>query len=274
VVFYHILTTIHIPYALGFSIILLTALIKLILYPLTASQLKTSKKMQQLTPHLNKIKEKHKGDNQRIQVETMALYKEHGVNPAAGCLPMLIQLPIIWGLYAVLRMIVGTNSLKQINQLIYVDSLKLKHVWDPSFFGLPLGKSPADLLSHTGFLILLIPILTGLFQFIQSKMTFSSAPQEAVAPEEKKEKKPESDFAQAFQTQSLFLLPVMIGFFSFRFQIGLSLYWNTFTIFGIIQQYQIHGLGGLKDWMKKKDAPVVIDAKPIELPKKGKKNGK
>src|SRR6266849_6678816 len=84
VLLYQGLIAIHVPSALGFSIILLTIVIKLILYPFTHSQLKTTKKMQSLTPHLNKIKEKHKGDNQRIQTETMALNKEHGVNPAAG----------------------------------------------------------------------------------------------------------------------------------------------------------------------------------------------
>ena len=63
----------------------------------------------------------------------------------------------------------------------------------------------------------------------------------------KKDKKKE-DFATAFQTQSTYIFPVMIGFFSYSFPIGLSLYWNTFTIFGIIQQYKILGLGGLTDW--------------------------
>ena len=69
------LTYLHIPSALGFSIILLTVVIRFILYPLTTSQLKASKKMQELTPHINKLKDKHKNDAQRLQSETMALYK-------------------------------------------------------------------------------------------------------------------------------------------------------------------------------------------------------
>src|SRR3990167_10495535 len=107
---YQALIFLHIPYALGFSIIILTIVIRFILYPLMSSQLKASKKMQTLSPHISKLKEKHKGDAKRIQAETMRLYKEHGVNPAAGCLPLIIQMPIIWALYQVLYKIVALNS--------------------------------------------------------------------------------------------------------------------------------------------------------------------
>jgi len=237
---------IHFPYPLAFSIIVLTVLIRLILYPLIASQLKASKKMQEIGPHLSKLKDKHKGDAKKLQQETMRLYKEHGVNPAAGCLPVLIQLPIIWALYAVLRQIVQLSphsAISYMNKIVYFDFLKLTSNWDPTFFNLPLGQNPQHMfhLSTTSsWLILLVPILTGAFQFIQSKMMFAKT-----APVEKNKEKKE-DFASAFQSQSLYIFPVMIAFFSFTFPIGLSLYWNTFTIFGIIQQYQISGLGGLK----------------------------
>src|SRR5882762_10091760 len=96
VALYQLLHVLHIPYALGFAIIGLTIIVRFILYPLTHSQLKTSKKMQAITPHINKLKEKHKGDAKTLQAETMKLYKEHGVNPLAGCLPIIIQLPLIW----------------------------------------------------------------------------------------------------------------------------------------------------------------------------------
>lgn len=259
--------TIHLPYALGFSLIGLTILIRFILYPFTAAQLKASKKMQAVTPHLNKLKEKHKGDAKLLQSETMKLYKEHGINPMAGCLPVLIQLPIIWSLYSVLQHVVASNQmdvLKQVNHIVYFPWLRLTSAWDQQFFGLPLGKTPGDLLAKGWFLILLIPIFTALFQMIQSKMMFAKP--EVIEVIEKKGKKKKAievidvtakvepkkdDFASAMQSQTLFLLPLMLGFFSFKFAIGLSLYWNTFTIFGIIQQYRIQGLGGLKDWIEK-----------------------
>lgn len=268
VAIYSVFSFIHIPYALGFSIIGLTIVIRFILYPFTTSQLKASLKMQKIAPHLSRLKEQHKGDSKRIQEETLKLYKEHGVNPAAGCLPVLIQMPIIWALYSVLQHIFNLKPsliVSEINKIVYFDFLKLHSAWDPSFFGLSLGLRPQDILSiqkllsipTVNHLILLVPIITGVLQFLLSKMMIPAKVQEVVL--EKKiekavnvDKKDASDFANAFQTQSMFIFPVMIGFFSFSFPIGLSLYWNTFTIFGIIQQYKITGLGGLSEWIKKK----------------------
>ena len=246
VIIYQVLFFLHIPYALGFSIIVLTVVIRLLLYPLTATQLKASKKMQDLNPHLSRLKEKHKNDAKMLQSETMKLYKEHGVNPAAGCLPVIIQLPLIWALYTVLQDVVKFNT-SQINSVLYSFVPKLSNSWDTYFFGLPLAQTPSHLWQTVGPLILLVPVLTGIFQFIQSKMMLPVKPVSA----EKKEVKKQEDFASAFQSQSLYIFPLMIAFFSWGFPIGLSLYWNTFTIFGIIQQYKVAGLGGLKEWTDK-----------------------
>ena len=184
VLLYHAISFVHIPYALGFAIITLTVIIRLILYPLMSSQLKASKKMQELNPHLKNLKEKHKNDAKMLQQETMKLYKEHGVNPAAGCLPILVQLPLIWALYAALQLIVkpGVATLKTINAMLYSDSFKLLKPWDANFFGLPLAQTPSHLITSIGPVILLVPVLTGLFQFIQSKMMFSTV----AKPEDKK----------------------------------------------------------------------------------------
>jgi len=249
---YQALSFLHVPYSLGFSIVILTIIIRFILYPLISSQLKSSKKMQTLVPHLSKLKEKHKGDHKRIQTETMRLYKEHGVNPAAGCLPLIIQMPIIWGLYTLLQKVVTLSPqmvVAEVNKLIYVKSFKLIGPWDSSFFGFPLGENPSKLLPSFGVLIILIPVITGILQFLLSKMMLSPKNAQQNAVQKKEGKK--DDFATAFQTQSTYIFPVMIGFFSYSFPIGLSLYWNTFTIFGIIQQYKILGLGGLEDWKNK-----------------------
>lgn len=253
---YQLLFSLHIPYALGFSIILLTILVRFILYPFISSQLKASKKMQDITPHLSKLKEKHKADKKRLQEETMRLYKEHGVNPALGCLPVLIQIPIIIGLYSVLQQIVSLKNsaiVSEINKILYLDVFNLSQPWDSSFFGLPLGQNPSQLISSLGPLILLVPLLTGFFQFIQSKMMMAKKPEATLREKDLPSKagKKQDDFASTFQTQSLYLFPVMIGFFSYTFPIGLSLYWNIFTIFGILQQYRLSGLGGLTEWKEK-----------------------
>ena len=246
---YQAVHAIGMPYALGFSIILLTVVVRLILYPFTASQLKAAKKMQELSPHLSKLKERHKNDPKRLQQESMKLYQEHGVNPVAGCLPILIQLPVIWGLYAVLSQIVGLKPeeiVARVNSIAYIDAFHIQTAWDTSFFGLPLGQNPSQLLGTVGPLIFLVPIVTGVLQFVQSKMMFAP-----VKKDEKAKKKSEPDFQSALQTQSMYIFPVMIGFFSYTFPLGLSLYWNTFTIFGIIQQYKIQGLGGLAPLLEK-----------------------
>ena len=249
---YELLTSLHIPSALGFSIILLTIVIRLILYPFMHQSIKQQKKMQQLTPHLNKLKEKHKNDAKRLQMEQMALFQQHGVNPASGCLVMIIQIPILIGLYRVLLQAVNSStSLADINKRIYFAGMKLHHLWDTNFFGLSLAHTPSQLISQVGVGIMLLAVLTGGLQLLQSKMMM--APAEKTPKSEKKSSEP--DFATTFQTQSMYLLPVMVGFFSYSLPFGLSLYWNTLTIFGMIQQYIISGWGGLVDWapfLKKK----------------------
>lgn len=240
---YHLFVFLHVPFALGFAIIALTIIIRVVLYPFTASQIKTSKKMQDIAPHISNLKVKHKDDKKRQQEEMMKLYKEHGVNPAAGCLPVLVQLPIIWSLYGVLGKVVNISTiakLKEINSQLYFDGLKLHSLWDPTFLGIPLSVSPASGINKMPVLIL-VPIITGILQLIFSKMMTSEVASTAK----------EDDFQATFAKQSVFIFPIMIAFFSYRLPFGLSLYWNAFTIFGILQQYFLVGAGGLVHWKGK-----------------------
>ena len=87
----------------GLSIILLTILIKIVLLPFTLKQDKSMKEMKKLQPKIDELKKRYEGDPQTLNQKTMELYKEHKVNPAGGCLPLLIQLPILWALFGVLR---------------------------------------------------------------------------------------------------------------------------------------------------------------------------
>ena len=260
---YQALFFLHIPFALGFSIIVITVLVRILLYPFTAQQLRASKKMQELAPHLAKVKELHKGDPGKLQSETMGLYKAHGVNPAAGCLTMVIQLPIIWGIYSVFDKVIKLNpneTVSAINKIAYVDFLKLKTSWDTYFFFLPLEAHPSDLLAKTSYLILLVPVITGALQFVQSKMMFKKSPQPKITDSKKEKSQP--DFASAFQSQALYIFPVMFGFLSYTFPLGLSLYWNTFTIFGIIQQYRLQKEASIA-------SPAVIQNNKKEKRKNG-----
>ncbi len=250
VVIYQTLYHLGIPGALGLSIILLTILIRFIMYPLTVAQIKTSQEMMKIQPLISKLKEKYKKDPKRLQQEQMALFKEHGVNPAAGCLPSLIQIVIlVFGFYPAILKIFALKpkeTISTINHIAYFDQIKLTHVWDTNFFGIPLGATPTELMKSIVVIAILIPVITAVLQLIQTKMMMPETPV-------KKELKPKSsspDFSQALQKQMLYMSPLLIGFVSFRFAIGLSLYWNTFTIFGIIQQYKVQGLGGVSSWLK------------------------
>lgn len=220
------------------------------MYPLVTNQLKMSKKMQELAPLQAKIKEKYKGDMKQQQQAQLALYREYGVNPLAGCIPAIIQIVILLlGLYPTLTKILslhGKALIAYVNHLAYVPALYISQPFDTSFFGLSLDKTPTQLLAVTPFLAILVPVLTGFFQLIQSKMMMQPAPKKTV--QQLKDNKPE-DFMIAFQKQTLYLLPLMITVFSFQFNVGLSLYWNTYTIFGIIQQYLTTGWGSLTEWM-------------------------
>jgi YidC/Oxa1 family membrane protein insertase len=84
------------------AIIVFTVLIRTVLAPLFVRQIRSQKEMQRMQPLIKEVQRKHKGNRQKISEETMALYKEHGVNPAAGCLPVVLQLPILWALYQAL----------------------------------------------------------------------------------------------------------------------------------------------------------------------------
>jgi YidC/Oxa1 family membrane protein insertase len=244
VLFYKLLLAINVPYALGFAVIVMTIVMKLLLYPLMSAQIKSAKKMQDLAPDLAKIKDKYKKDKTRQQQEMMKLYKEKNINPASGCLPVLLQFPILIGLYQALTKLITIESpdaIEKINSTLYSSFLHLDKAWTADFFGISLSHSPSSMFASAPWIVI-VPLITALTQFILSKMMMSANPQP---------KKDKDDFQSAIQTQSLFIFPIMIGWFSFTLPFGLSLYWNTFTIFGILQQYHLVGLGGLTPWVHK-----------------------
>lgn len=257
-VFYTALEAMKIPGALGFSIILLTLLIRLALWPLTGAQLKSSKKMAELKPHLEKIKSEHGSDKVRHQAEVSKLYKEHGVNPLSGCLPLVLQIPVFIALYQVLLKFVNLNSselLTSINDRIYIPALRLESIPNASFFGINLSVKPNEW-STIGIFILAIPALTGALQFIQSKMLVAEDKKQVLPTKRNKNKKQDKesleDSMSQMQSQMSLIMPAMIAFFAYGFPVGLSLYWNTFTVIGIVQQYKIMGAGSLNKYLPEK----------------------
>ncbi len=241
------LQSLHIPGALGFSIVILTLIIRVLVWPFMSSQMKSMKKMAELKPHLDALKQKHKNDKQALASAQMSLYKEHGVNPAGGCLPALIQIPVFIALYqSIINILPGAEGqIDKINALLYFPQLKLPSTLDPNFFGINLGFKPSEFSSH-GVFLLAVPLITAALTFFQSKMALPKPVKHypSDSPKEAKEKEGLEESMGQVQSQMVYLMPIMIGYFAFNFPIGLAIYWNTYTILGIIQQYKLTGWGG------------------------------
>lgn len=236
-VFYKGLSFLQIPWAFGLAVISLTILIKLALYPLTIKQMASAKKMADLKPHLDKLSKKHSKDKQRLQKEQMELYRQHGINPAAGCLPMIIQFPILIALYQVFWQVLANGNLEKmvqdINSIVYTPLLRLSRAPDFSFLGISLAEKPSNW-QAAGWWLLLIPLATAGFSYWQANLMSGTMRGTINKKEEKKEG--EENMAETMQKQMKIMMPLMIGFFSYGFPAGLSLYWNTFTVFGIVEQ--------------------------------------
>lgn len=242
----------HIPGALGLSIIALTVIIRMIIWPLMSAQMKSVKQMADLRPRLDELKKKHGKDKTALALAQQQLYKEAGVNPAAGCLPILVQFPILIALYQCIMAMFDPHGLGRINDALYLDSWHLTQAPDPYFLGINIASKPSDFMT-AGIVLLFIPVVTAVFQFLQSKM-MAPKPIAVKADDNKKEKEEKQSTDEAIaqvQSQMMYILPVMIGYFSFTLPVGLAFYWNTLTIVSMIQQYRISGWGGLEPWVRK-----------------------
>lgn len=241
VAFYKIFEFLHIPGPLGWAIILLTIAIRALLYPLMQKQLASAKKMAALKPHMDALSAKHKDDKKALQQAQLELYKQHGVNPAAGCLPLLIQMPVLIALYNVFYQVLSNGNLEKmvetINHVVYLPIFRLNTL-DPTFFGVNLGIKPGDWQTH-GAWLLSVPVITGALQWWQSKLMMPTQPP-AAAPQSGGSGEAKEDTAAEMQKQMAIIMPLMFGYFAFQFQIGLALYWNVFGVLGILQQLRVN----------------------------------
>ena len=173
---------------LGVAIILLTLIIKIVLYPLAAKGIQSQKALSQLQPKMKEIQEKYKNNKEEQAKAVMALYKTEKVNPFSGFLTLIVQLPILWALFRVFINGFGEDRLSSLYSFV-VNPGQI----DASFLGL------VDLSQRSVFLI----ILTGVAQFIQSKM---------IAPKSKKSQVKTPQFADMMQKQMLYFLPFFTVF--------------------------------------------------------------
>ncbi|MFN2183217.1 MAG: YidC/Oxa1 family membrane protein insertase [Anaerolineae bacterium] len=216
------------------AIIIFTVVIRGLMTPLMLPQQRSAKKMQELQPKLKELQKKYGKDRERMSQEQMKLYREAGVNPMGGCLPMLVQFPIWIGLYQSIIQALGYQPLQLLNlsQNIYPF---MQSVWaavplNRFFLGMDLALTPQQL----GGLTFALPVLVAFTSWLQTKMTTPAGGGDGQA-------------AGMGQSMTL-MMPLMFGFFSLNFSTGLSFYFIVSNIIGIVTQGFISGWEGLLFW--------------------------
>jgi len=225
----------------GFAIVVVTIAIRLALYPLFVTQIRNQRAMQELAPAMNELKAKYGNDKARLSSEQMKLYQERGYNPAMGCLPILLQMPLLLAMYAAFTQAPHLNgeTLRQI-LIPFVpvpvgagDFLDLTAHWLPWMVPCPPAEAgqACGLGAPDPFHIL--PILAGATQLISSVMFQPTTPPKNMDQQQK--------MMQSMQ----YYFPLLTIFIAWSLPAGLAIYWVTTTLFGIVQQYFVSGWGQL-----------------------------
>lgn len=200
---------------LGLAIVMLTITIRVLFIPLSIKSLKSQRELAQLQPKLQEIQTKHKEDKQALGQATMALYKEHKVNPLGGCLPILIQLPVIWSLYQVFINGVKASSLTDLYSFVY----------NPGVLG-HVGLGFLDLAAKNPVMALIAGASQGVQAWLAAKV------QKAAGGNQ-------DNPAAKMTQQMMYFFPIMITVISWSLPAGLVLYWITTTVFSIFEQLYI-----------------------------------
>lgn len=192
----------------GWSIVIFTIICKLILLPLNIKSTKSTREVQMLQPELNRLQKKYQNNPEKLNLEMQKLYKIYGVNPMGGCLPLLLQLPIIYGLFGALR-----SPLDYVFQNL--PAAEANAIISEQWFWIPNLANPDP--------YYILPILCVLFTYISQKFTMSVS------------QTPENQ--QSSQKMMLYIMPLMIGFFAMSMPAGISLYWVIQNVFTFFQQF-------------------------------------
>jgi YidC/Oxa1 family membrane protein insertase len=219
----------------GLSIIVLTLVIKLILFPLTLKQLKSMKATQALQPQMAEIRKKYAKDQMAQSRATQELYKEYGISPLVGsCLPLLVQMPVLFGLfYALSAVLRSAKTVGDINKLLYP--------FIPTFSKFPnVNLTWFTFINHAWQISLgapdpthILPILAAIATFIQVRMS------------QPKSMSTSTDAMSQQMKIMQFISPVMVLFFGWNYAAGLALYWTVSSLFAMFQQYFVTGWGSL-----------------------------
>ena len=221
------------------AIAVLTVAIRLLTSPLMIQQQRSTKAMQEIQPKLKQIQEKYKNDREKLSQAQMALYKENGINPLGGCLPLIVQLPILLALYqSIILALAGTPyQLIDLSGRLLLPGLDnlvpLNNIWLEMDLTLPPTQNPTYALA--------LPVLVMGTSWLQSKLTLPSAPKQDNGEDGEKSA---SDQAAAMTRSMTTIMPLMFGFFSLSFSVGLSIYFIVSNLVGIAQ----YTLMGRAEW--------------------------
>lgn len=226
---------------LGIAIIVITLLIKIALIPAMMPSIRSMKKQRELKPELDAIKKKYTDKKKQAEMQ-MELFKKHKINPAAGCSTQILMILVLIALYNVIRKFSIEGNILEINNHLYFDSLKLlaDHTLNTKFLYLDLTKADP---------FYIVAILSGVLQFISSKMMIPTIKQ----GEKLAEKTPDKadDMAFIMQQQTTYMLPIMNVVIGLTLPAGIMLYILASTAFSIVQNYFVYGWGDLEPFIKK-----------------------
>lgn len=245
-----VLQSINIPYHWGFAIIIFTLVIKLLTFPLTVSQIRGMQAQKELQPKIQELQKKYGKDREKLSQEQMKLYQEAGVNPLSGCLPLVVQMPVLFGLYAAL-VTIGPSLANA--SFFWIPDLAFPH-YSQGLSWITEAWNEGNYVLLVQYLIL--PVLLMASQFVMQKWMTPVTPQTG-----------DSDNPMGGMTKQLSLMMTfMFGFFTLQVPAGLTLYWVTSNLLQMLQQWAItdgrFGLGG------KKLATATAGAGTAELPAK------
>ncbi|MBN1976336.1 MAG: YidC/Oxa1 family membrane protein insertase [Anaerolineae bacterium] len=222
------------------AIAVLTLIINMAMLPLNLSQQRSARKMQELQPEIEKLKKKYGKDQERLSQETMKLYKEKGINPMGGCLPLLIQMPIWFGLLAAIRYCIPSTPLdlfqfsQHIGELLPGLTISIPAIigivpLQSTFLGMDLGLPPsmAQWWSYS------LPLLVGLTSWLQQKLLSPSTPSSPASSDS-----PPSQ-TEMMSKQMQIMMPLMFMMFTLSYATGLSIYFIISSLIRIAQYYLI-----------------------------------
>lgn len=207
----------------GVAIILTTLLIRFLIYPISRKQITSQKKLQELQPKIKEVQAKFKDNKEEQAKQMMALYKEHGVNPVSGCLPIVVYLIVFISIYQAIINIAGGNFLADVNHLysFVPNPGSINHIF----------LNILDLTKPNIFLA----VITAIAQYFQMRQILGN--QKLSMPKMTEVKGDMSDFASIMNKQMLYIAPAATLFIGVTFPAALSLYWLTSTLFMLVQQH-------------------------------------